>query len=391
MIHHRFRMLFPDLGRVLRKAPANLVRGSGACPRSAPCRPPWETRAVVALLEYRRAVLNIWELVLEHSLRNAGPHLPAEGSIPGAPDLHYTIDECACYLIDQTTGAHYQVHNWQSEPYLFWKGFAKFVTGHNQQPGCPAPILSFRQVVPSLGYALVDDYPWTLPEEVWERDAPDGGMIQITARDLEDAGVAVEICVLPYGRQGFQVADEVLAVEEALGSVYSGTDDPRDRLWRMACVGDWLGVDVAALELGGASLVRLTQERDAQCREERLGRIHARIGRDGGLTPRTLVTLEDLGPEHSTAHIARALSPGHRAARTAMKIVARRDDPAWFETVRKLRLRLGCLPGSLMDADLVKACNAFLAKCPKRSSTPTGASPEVVQPLTRVGRAIELS
>ncbi len=386
----RYQRLYRALDRALRKPPENLARGIKSLPPVACLPTPWETRALAALLEYRQRKLWGLELIAKHGLLSAAPHVPAEGSVPSAPELSYETRPGWCVRRVEATGESFRARVGQAAPFMSWDDFTVFVTAHKQQPGCSAPILSFSEVEPSLDYELSYDYPSSTPMEVWDREEPEEGMIHLTACDLQDAKVVTTTWSMQFGDPEFLIADEVLERGEKLGLVYAGTAGPRDRLWRMACVGDWRGADAAALELGNPVLVKLTQERDALCQEERLRRIHVQIIRDGGLTPRTLVALDDLGPEHSAAHLAKALSPGHRAVRTAMRIVARRHGPAWFEAVRKLRLRLGSVGELHEDTDLVEACEAFLAKWPTRPSHTACQHTKAAGLGDRAGRAIEL-
>jgi hypothetical protein len=213
----------------------------------------------------------------------------------------------------------------------------------------------------SLDDELTDDL--LTPDESYRGrfNHPAMAMLTITAVDLMEAGVLLfSRWYDPPDYWPFAIADEVLEHEAAIAASFEDAEDPGVEVWRRACVGDWVGAHAAALAEGNATLSKLTGERAEQCREDRLDRIHLEMVREKGLTPLVLKALVDFDPAYAAPHLAAALTVDHRAVRTALKIVAARNDPAWCPAVRRLLRSLGSADDPDEVADLVEGCKRFL-------------------------------
>jgi hypothetical protein len=332
MLHPRFQRLFEGYRLAQDGPPGDLARAVRAFPRVGRLPSPWETRALPVLLEYRR-----------HK-------------------LHEAMDD--------------------EKPYTHWGDFVDFIGFRRQGPGCSAAVSALAAIEPSLDYRLSDDFPpiepsfdygltddfigasldleladdFVAPIEWY----PSMARFAITAVDLMDAGVLITRWFDPPDYWAFAIADEVLEHEAAITAFSEDAEEPAVKVWRHASVGDWIAADAAALAMGNATLGKLTGERAEQCREDRLDRIHAQMLRDKGVTPRVLKALDDFDPAYATPHLADALKVDHPAVRTALKIVAARDDPAWSPAVRRLFRTLGLVDDPDEVADLAKACKRFL-------------------------------
>ena len=335
MLHPRFQRLLEGYKLAQNGPPGDLAKAVRSLPRVGRLPSPWETRALSVLLEYR---------------------------------LHKAME-----------GGELCTH---------WRDFVDFIGLGRQGPGCSAAVSSWAAIEPSLDYRLSDDFPPIEPgfyygltddfigssldleltddflpanESYQGRfNHPAMGMFTVTALDLMEAGVLVAGWFDPPDYWAFAIADEVLEHEAVITAFFEGAEDPGVKVWRHACVGDWIAANVAALAKGNATLRKLTGERAEQCREDRLDRIHLQMVRDGAVTPRVLKALDDLDPAYAAPHLAEALKVDHPAVRTALKIVAARDDPAWCPAVRQLFRSLGSVDDPDEVADLAKACKQFL-------------------------------
>jgi hypothetical protein len=334
MLHPRFHRLITGFQMAQDGLPGDLAKAVRALPRVGRLPSPWETRALPVLLEYRR-----------HTLHEA--------------------------MEDEELGTD-------------WSGFLDFIGLRRQGPGRSAAVSSLTTIEPSFDYRLSDDFApiepsfdygltddfigasldlddFLAPDESYQWRFNHPAMVTITAVDLEEAGVLITKTFEPPDYWAFAIADEVLEHEAAIAAFFEDAEEPAVKVWRNASVGDWVGAaDAAALAVGDATLRKLTGERAEQCREDRLDRIHLQMLRDKGVTPRVLKALDDFDPAYAAAHLAEALTVDHRAVRTAVKIVAARDDPAWCPAVRQLLRGLGSVDDPDEVADLVKACKRFL-------------------------------
>jgi hypothetical protein len=325
MFHPRFQRLLEGY-RLARVGPqGDLARAVRALPRVGRLPSPWETRALPVLLEYRR-----------HKLHEA-----MEGE----------------------------------ELCTHWSDFVDFIGLRRQGPGCSAAVSALAAIEPSLvsvrtddfrkpigpmfGYELADVLPDDESDEGLFKH-PDMGMFTITGADLMEAGILSTTWFDPRGYWEFAIGVEVLEHEAVIAGFFEDADDPVVKLWRHACVGDWIAADAAALAMGNVTLGKLTGERAEQCREDRLDRIHLQMVRDKGLTPMTLKALVDFDPAYAAPHLAEALTVGHPAVRAALAIVVARDDPAWCPAVRRLFRSLGSVDDPEEVADLAEGCKRFL-------------------------------
>jgi hypothetical protein len=332
MFHPRFQRLLEGYKLAQDVPPVDLAQAVRALPRVGRLPSPWETRALAALLEYRR-----------HKLHEA--------------------------MEDEEHSTN-------------WSDFVDFIGLRRQGPGCSAAVSSLAAIEPSLDYRLSDDFPpiepsfdYGLTDDFFgasldlELDddflapiewCPSMGRFAITAVDLMEAGVLITRSFVPPDCWEFAIADGVLEHEAAITACFEDAEEPAVKVWRNASVGDWIAAEAAALAMGDATLRKLTGERAEQCREDRLDRIHVHMVRDKGVTPRVLKALDDFDPAHATPHLAEALKLDHPAVRTALKIVAARDDPAWCPAVRQLFRSLGSADDPDEVADLATACKQFL-------------------------------
>jgi hypothetical protein len=347
MLHPRFQRLLEGYELAQDRPPGDLAKAVRSLPRVGRLPSPWETTVLTVGFAYR---------------------LP-------------TLDEV---MEDEELCIH-------GRDFVVFKGFRR------RGPRCSAAASSPAAIEPSLGYQMSGDIPpieptfhYGLTEEFMasfglllrddflELDESDLGhfshpsmaRLTIEAVDLVEAGVLVPGWFDPPNRWAFAVGDLVLEHAAAINEFFQGTEDPRVRLWRHACVGDWIAAHDAALAMGNVMLGKLTGERAEQCREDRLDRIQLQVGRDGAVTPRVLMALGDLDPAYATPHLAEALTVGHPAVRTALKFVAGRGDPAWCPAVGKLFRSLGSVDDPDQVADLANACEQFLDR---HGFRPTGA------------------
>jgi hypothetical protein len=331
MLHPRFQRLLEGHKLAQNGPPSDLAKAVRSLPRVGHLPSPWETRALPVLLEYR---------------------------------LHKAMEN--------------------GELCTHWGDFVDFIGLRRQGPGCSVAVSSLAAIEPSFDYQLSDDIPpsepffeYGLTDDFIESSLdfeltddflpanesyqgrfnhPAMGMLAITAVDLMEAGVVIAKRFEPPDYWEFAIADEVLEHEAVITAFFEGTEDPAIKVWRHACVGDWIAANVAALAKGNATLRKLTGERAEQCREDRLDRIHLEMLREMGVTPRVLKALDDFDPAYTAPHLADALKVDHPAVRTALKIVAARDDPA----VRQLFRSLGSVDDPDEVADLATACKQFL-------------------------------
>jgi hypothetical protein len=338
MLHPRFQRLLDGYKLAQNGPPGDLAKSVRALPRVGRLPSPWETRALAVLLEYRR-----------HKLHEA-----MEGE----------------------------------ELCTHWRDFVDFIGLRRQGPGCSAALSSLAAIEPSLDYQLSDDLPpiepsfdygltddfigssfdLELDDDILTPDEsyqglfkyPALGMLTIPAVDLMEAGVLITKWFDPPDYWAFAIADEVLEHEAVITALFEDAEDPGVKLWRHACLGDWLGAHAAALAMGNATLRRLSRERAEQCRDDRLDRIHLEMLREKGVTPRVLKALDDFDPAYASPYLAEALKVDHPAVRTALKIVAARDDPAWCPAVRQLFRSLEFVDDPDEVTDLAKYCKEFL-------------------------------
>lgn len=327
----RFEKLFLCIPRALRGRSAPLARCLKRLPPVGSLPTPWETRALFSLLRYRRYKRSGGDHAVGHGL-------PVDG--------------------------------------LSWDDFLDFVAARKKNPGCPPEIPAFLEIEPSSAHDFFDD-PRSDAWKAWYRHRLASGTTPMTEYELREAGVLLVMSALTFRGGEFVIDASALKRTEEVARLYRENVSPATRLWRAACVGDWIAAKAVVDGMGDAELSQLVEERASQCREERLRRILVEIDRDDGLTPRTLVALDDLGIEYSTLHLGKALSPDHCAVRTALKIVSQRDDPWWFHAVKALRLSLDFVGVTDMNADVAKACDSFL-------------SPAAAPQWARAGRAVEL-
>jgi hypothetical protein len=135
----RDQKLYRALDRALRKPPENLARAIKSLPPVACLPTPWETRALAALLVYRQRKLWGLGLIAKHRLLSAGSRVPAEGSVPSAPELTYKTGAGRCELWDLATGEYFSARMCQAVPCLSWDDFTVFVTAQKQQPAARPP------------------------------------------------------------------------------------------------------------------------------------------------------------------------------------------------------------------------------------------------------------
>jgi hypothetical protein len=337
MVHPLFHRLLEGYELARDGPPGDLAKAVRALPRVGRLPSPWETRALPVLLEYRR-----------HTLTTA------------------------------MTGEEVCTH---------WGDFVDFIGLRRQGLGCSAAVKFWAAIEPSLDYRLTDDFPPIepsfdygptddfigasldleltddlAPDESYQGrfDHPKMAMLTVTAVDLIEAGALITRWYDPPCYLQFAIADEVLKHESVVNAFYEDAEEPAVKVWRHASVGDWIAAAAAALAMGNATLRKLTGERAEQCREDRLDRIYAHMVRDKGVTPRVLKALDDFDPAYSTPHLADALKVDHPAVRTALKLVAARDDPVWVPAVRRLIGSLGSVYDPDEVADLTKDCKQFL-------------------------------
>jgi hypothetical protein len=341
MLHPRFQRLLDGYKLALNGPPGDLVKAVRALPRVGRLPSPWETRALPVLFEYRR-----------HKLHEAMEELSTD-----------------------------------------WRDFVDFVGLRRLGSGCSAAVSSLAAIEPSLtsewtddfwtpigpvfGYELTDDDDFLTDDESDEGqfNNPAMGMLTITTIDLMEAGVLITKWFEPPGYWEFTIADELLEHEAAIAAISEDAEDPAVKVWRHACVGDWIAA--AAFALGNPKLSKLTGERAEQCREDRLDRIFLQMVRDKRVTPRILKALDDIDPAYAAPHLAAALTVDHPFVRTALAIVAARDDPSWCWAVGKLFRSVEFADDPDEVADLAETCEKFLDRHGFRStgamiSTPKG-------------------
>src|SRR5262249_27458193 len=150
-----------------------------------------------------------------------------------------------------------------------WGDFMDFIGLRRQGPGCSAAVSALAVIEPSLvsvwtddfrtpigpmfGYELADVPP---DDESYEGHVthPDMGMFTITAVDLLDAAVLVNRWYDWPDYWAFAIATELLEHEAAIAAFYEDADDLEVKVWRHACVGDWIAADAAAIAMGDATL-----------------------------------------------------------------------------------------------------------------------------------------
>jgi hypothetical protein len=307
MLSPRFQRLLEGYKLAQSGPPRDLAKAVRSLPRVGRLPSPWETRALPVLLEYRRN------------------------------KLHEAMAELSTH----------------------WGDFVNFIRLRRQGPGCSAAVSSLAAIEPSLTSEWPDDL-WTSIGRIFEFEPTDDddfltddesddgqfnhpapGMLTITTIDLMEAGALITKWSDPPYYWAFAIADEVLEHEAVITAFFEDAQDPEVKVWPHACVGDWIASHEVALANGNATLSKLTGERAEQCREDRHDRILLQMVRDKGVTPRVLKALYDFEPAYAAPHLADALMVDYQALRTAMAIVATRDDWSWRGAVVKLFRSLG--------------------------------------------------
>jgi hypothetical protein len=274
MLHPRFQRLLEGYKLAQDRPRGDLTKAVRALPRVGRLPSPWETRVLTAMFECRPPWLDeamedeelCTHLGFFKGLRRRGPGSSAAASSPAA--------------IEPSLGHQMSGDIPPIEPTFHYGPTEAFMT--------------------CLGLLLRDDFLELDESDLGHFSHPSMARLTIAGVDLVEAGVLVPGWFDPPNYWAFAIAGEVLEHSEVINAFFPGTEDPRVRVWRHACVGDWIAAHDAALDEGNAALRKLTGERAEQCREDRLDRIHLQMLRDKCVTPRVLRAHDDLDPTHAT-------------------------------------------------------------------------------------------
>jgi hypothetical protein len=277
MLHPRFQRLLKGYKLAQGRPPADLAKAVRRLPYVGRLPSPWETRVLTAAFECRLPWLDEEmedEELCTHwgdyrffkGLRRRGPARSAAASSPAA--------------IEPSPGYQMSGDIPPIEPTFHYGLTEGFMV--------------------SLGLLLRGDFLELDESDLGHFSHPSMARLTIEAVDLVEAGVLVPGWFDPPNCWAFAIADEVLEHTEVINAFFQGTEDQRVRVWRHACVGDWIAAHDAALDKGNARLSRLTGERAEQCRDDRLDRIQLQVGRDGAVTPRVLEALHDFDPAYAS-------------------------------------------------------------------------------------------
>lgn len=225
-----------------------------------------------------------------------------EGVVPGLPDWRYSLDGNDSHLIHRGTGEdiHFDALN---GPELIPEGwFIRHFVHHRDQG--PA-------------------------EERLARLFPGGDGCPIALHLLR------KTCLLRPTMEGeFTLCRKVTPYAGAVEQFLARWQDPADRPWLAALIGDWPAAHEAALAVGDGALAALAAPRAEECRRrwrKRLRKLAARVG----LSDDLLKAIAHAGGDDVSAYMEQALAdPGTLC--TATKVL--QDDPQWCERVCKLLL-----------------------------------------------------
>lgn len=322
-----------DLGAALRNLPE-----VGELPS------PWETWTLVGLVRHRRRQLWVADIInhrLGASLLDLArrgslghpPERPQQGPVPGLPEWEYYFHGRGCCLTHKVTGESIDVDFFDDSAEYF---DVFFYGTYLKSLRAPDPVE--RRLLDL--HASVD-------------------AVRIAVQDLGKSGL---LQPLP-GREAhpYRLSEWVLQYEEIIDDCCRRWEDPNQKVWLAALIGDWPAVHELARGSELSDLEPLSGGRSQRCRELRRQRLVLALNEDH-LASAALHGLADLGPDAADPVLKVVLQgPIAGGIYTALQIVEERDDPAWCVLVYGLFRRLR-LDGEYPQAHQWLTCLRFLLR-----------------------------
>ena len=302
-------------------APADLASGLRGLPEPGTLPTPWETWTLIGLVRHRERQLWV-ETTVRTRLRGDPADLAVvgalghpegvarSGSVPGLPEWEYYFHGRGCRLTHKVDGDAIDVDFWDDSAGYFDTYF-------------------YKNYLESLRHPE--------PSERRLRDLhPSARAITIAVTDLLAAGA---LTPLPgHETHPYRLADEVLAVEDAVGTFCTAWADEGKRVWLAALVGDWSAADEAAA--GRPELTAITAPRAEQCREIRRRRLRRELG-EPFRGADALQALADLGAKDLDACLEDVLrGPPSGTVSAALDVIGKQDDARWCVAVNALFSRV---------------------------------------------------
>ena len=138
-----------------------------------------------------------------------------------------------------------------------------------------------------------------------------------------------------------QLSEKVLARSDSIIAFCEAWENPDNRIWLSALVGDWSALCIAATDNRMAEIANLAKERAEECRTARLNKAHEWCGKliDRDALPLfadTLYVMGELAPEVVPELLRRAFAGSRLTALYAFYYVNGIKDPTWCREVYRL-------------------------------------------------------
>jgi hypothetical protein len=320
--------------------------------------PPWLTWTLIALVRHRRRQLRVGEVVRDRLDGDLGrlaacgalghpEERPQHGPVPGLPEWEYYFHGIGCCLTHRVTGEAIDVN---------------FFGDH-------AEGFDFYFFIWYLR-SLRDPEP---PERRLLELHPSFESIRLAFDQLHRLGLLTTTpdCRAP------RLSEEVIAGADLIDGFCRSWDDPTQRPWLAAQIGDWMAAEECLPDSAPASLRSLVAARAAAIRRAQADRMRRAF--DRGDEPRlALLALSDLGADDLPLFLTRTLRGEiSGATSSALELVeASPDAPAWCPEVFSLFRRLDP-NGEAPHPWLWSRCAGFLLRHRHQTETVAAALPLV--------------
>jgi len=276
---------------------------------------PWEAWTLICLWRYRQLQLWATEVItsgLMPSLPEFGQALEnkrdLEGYVPMASEWSFALNgvEKTCNLANRVTGQEVTViiRNTDTEPTIEAVDFVGSVYHLNPDDSlaCERRLLELH---PS---------PWSL-ELTYGQVRISGAMRSVGDEYLN------------------RLADEILENGDSFSAFCTAWQDPDNRLWLSALIGDWEGVEQLASASDQAELARLASARAAVCRQRRIASLRkmfqCALNNQEYTVQMVLPAMSEVGDELLEDFIREAFSRNDQSSLAAAFYALETDDPSW--------------------------------------------------------------
>jgi hypothetical protein len=342
--------LIEAFARARQVPPHDLAAAVMALPPVGTLPSPWATWTLVRLVRYRARQLWAHERLLDS--RAAQDALAAVETVDYATTSHPLPD----------------LPGWQLDLY---GGYGLDFAYLRHRPSGEEIFLDLSSVNDGDGYfcmevliARRDRGPWGAAEARMAGLHPVRDSVLYAREELIELGYLEEYCFDENTEfYGGRLSPQVAALAEAVEGFAERWEDPTNRLWLAALVGDWPAAATAAESCGDAALALFTEARARECRRRRLGRL--RTGSEESLgwraTACKLGALREESPREYTALVERLLAEQDWVTLRAMEFLAVHGEATWSPTIAAM---FGAIDQGdrLLGHRLLRQCGRYLAR-----------------------------